>query len=305
MPSSIDLTPAQRSYPLHLIKSQLFVKGRPPPKDLDLTGQTGIVTGSNTGLGLECARILLDHQLSRIILAVRSTQKGNAAAAELRKKHPSSKIEIWSLDMLGYPSIRAFVQRCATLERIDFVILNAGLVQTEFRTHEATGHEETFQVNYLSTALLTLLLLPVLKENRPKEQPSRITLVSSSLANVAKFAEQAAEPLIPAFDDPKGWNFAAASDRYSTSKLLGHMFVVKLKDFVIADDVVVNLVEPGFIRATGLDRSVPALVQPVLGVSRLLLGRTVKFGAWTYIDAAVLKGKETHGSVLDDWNIVP
>lgn len=305
MPSSSDLTPLQGSYLLHFLKSQLFVKGQPPPKDMDLTGQTAIVTGSNSGLGFECARILLNHQLSRIILAVRSTQKGNDAATELQNQHPTLQIEVWSLGMLNYRSIQAFVQRCAALDRIDFVILNAGLTQMNFQVCEGTRHEETFQVNYLSTALLTILLLPILKEKRAKDKPSRITLVSSSLAMAAKFTEQDAHPLIPAFDDRTGWNMAAASERYSTSKLLCQMFVAKLKDFVNADSVVVNLVEPGMIRSTGLDRSVSTLVKSMLVVFRRLLGRTVQFGAWLYIDAAVLRGKETHGSVLDDWKVVP
>lgn len=113
--------------------------------------------------------------------------------------------------------------------------------------NESTGHEEVFQVNYLSTAALAMLLLPTLKEKRPKGQP----IVSSGLALTASFANQDAEPLIPSFDDPAGWNMSVASDRHSTSKLLDQMFVVKLKDFVAPNNVVVNLVDPGFVRGYG------------------------------------------------------
>jgi NAD(P)-dependent dehydrogenase (short-subunit alcohol dehydrogenase family) len=305
MPSSIDLPPVREYYPKLFLKSQLLVTPQPPPKDLTLAGQTAIITGSNSGIGLECVRVLLGHQLSRVVLAVRSTQKGEDAAAELRKKHPAARIEVWSLDMLSYDSIRAFVQRCASLERIDFVILNAGLAQLKFRINESTGHEEVFQVNYLSTAALAMLLLPTLKEKRPKGQPGRLTIVSSGLALTASFANRDAEPLIPSFDDPAGWNMSVASDRYSTSKLLGQMFVVKLKDFVAPNNVVVNLVDPGFVRATGLDRNAPGFVKVIVGAMRLVLGRTVKAGAWTYIDAAVVKGKETHGSFLYNWKVFP
>src|SRR4051794_26079245 len=94
-----------------------------------------------------------------------------------------------------------------------FVILNAGLSQIKFRINESTGHEEVFQVNYLSTALLAMLLLPTLKEKRANGLPGRLTIVSFGLAFTATFANQDAEPLISSFDDPAGWNISVASDR--------------------------------------------------------------------------------------------
>ena len=150
-----------------------------------------------------------------------------------------------------------------------------------------------------------MLLLPTLKEERPKERPGRLTIVSSGLALTARFANQDAEPLISSFDDPTGWNMSVAADRYSTSKLLGQMFVVKLKDFVAPDDVVVNLVDPGFVRATALDRDAQGFLKIIISAMKLVLGRTLKAGAWTYIDAAVVKGKETHGSFLYNWKVFP
>jgi hypothetical protein len=111
-------------------------------------------------------------------------------------------------------------------------------------------------------------------------------------------ANQDAEPLTPSFDDPAGWKMSVASDRYSTFKLLGQMFVVKLKDFVAPDDVVIGPVDPGFVRATVLDRNAPGFVKVIVGAMRLALGRTVRAGAWTHIDVAVVKAKETHGSFL-------
>jgi hypothetical protein len=52
MTSSIDLPPFEESYLRLFFRSQLGTKPVPPPKDLDLTGQTGIVTGSNVGIGM-------------------------------------------------------------------------------------------------------------------------------------------------------------------------------------------------------------------------------------------------------------
>lgn len=302
---SIDLPPFQGSYFKLFLNSQLLVTPRAPPNDLNLDGYTGIITGANSGIGLECARVLLDHRLSHIILAVRGMQKGENVATELRKAHLAVRIEVWNLDMLSYESIRRFAQKCESLERIDFVVLNAGIGQLKFQINESTGHEEVFQVNYLSTALLAILLLPTLKEKRPKGRPAHLTIVSSALAQTAKFTNQTADPLIPSFDDPTKWNISVAADRYATSKLLGQMFVVKIKDFVSSDDVVVNCVEPGFMRATGLDRNAPVYLKPISTVMRLVLGRPVKAGAWVYVDAAVVKGKESHGSYLYNWEVFP
>ena len=83
------------------------------------------------------------------------------------------------------------------------------------------------------------------------------------------------------------------------------MFVVKLKDFVYPDDVVVNLVDPGFVKDTALGRHAPSYAKVILAAMKLVLARSVKVGAWTYIDAAAVKGKETHGSFLYNWEVFP
>lgn len=76
----------------------------------------------------------------------------------------SATINVWALDMESYESIQAFVRKCdAELPRMDYVVLNAGIGPIAFATTRSTGHETTIQVNHLSTALLTLLLLPILK----------------------------------------------------------------------------------------------------------------------------------------------
>ncbi len=106
MPSSKDLGPSPLSFfPGIFIKTQFRTKPRYPPKDTDLTGRVGIVTGSNTGLGFESSRQLLSYKLSRLIMAVRSPTKGEAAAAKLRKEFPRATIDVWILDMNSYESV--------------------------------------------------------------------------------------------------------------------------------------------------------------------------------------------------------
>ncbi|KAF2654669.1 short chain dehydrogenase [Lophiostoma macrostomum CBS 122681] len=277
----------------------------PVPEGLDLLGQTGIITGGNTGIGFEAAHALLDLDLSRLIITTRSEAKGAEAVAKLEQLHPSAKIEAWTLDMLSYESIQAFARRCSVLDRIDFVILNAGTKSGDFITSENTGHEIVFQVNYLSTVLLALLLLPVLRTKHSPAKAARLTLIGSGLALTAKFPEQNADTIISAFDQPVAWGTQVAQERYSTTKLLLLMFLVKVKDYVNPEDVVVNVADPGFVKSAGLDRSLPAHVRAIFALMRSALGRDIKAAASTYVDAAVIKPDSTHGSWLSNWTVFP
>lgn len=163
MVGSKDLQPSTTPFfPNVFFNNQFRAKPQWPAPNTSLSGKTAIITGGNTGLGYETALQLLDLKLSRLILAVRSPKKGDAAAAKLHQLHPKANIEVWELDMSFYDSIQAFARRVETkLSRIDIVILNAGLMKLEFTTAKSTGHQETVQVNYLSTVFLTILLLPV------------------------------------------------------------------------------------------------------------------------------------------------
>ncbi|KAM0421436.1 hypothetical protein ACHAPT_010790 [Fusarium lateritium] len=286
---------------LGLFFSSQREKAHFPLKSTNLSGQTAIITGANVGLGLQCARMLLELKLSRVIIASRSLQRGESAAELLRKEHPSSSVDVWELDMTSYQSIQAFAVRCATLSRIDFVILNAGITKQNFDLASA-GHEEVFQVNYLSTVLLSTLLLPTLKERSPAGRPSRLTLVSSGLSMHAKFPESKAPLIIPAFDEEATFNGA---ERYNTAKFLLHLWIYKLVEYVSPEDVVVNLVDPGFCKGTNLQRDIHGIAKAILLGMKSMVGRPIDAGASTYIDAAVVKGKETHGSFLMDWRIYP
>lgn len=158
------------------------------PSDLRVTNQIAIVTGSNVGLGLAASRQLLQLGLSHLIMGVRSQAKGDAAASQLRKEFPDSQVSVWILDMESYDSIRKFAEQCAALPRIDVAILNAGLMVPHYTTVAGTGHEVTMQVDYLSTVLLTLLLIPLLKAKKAAgaSRPPALSIIGSDLAYSAK-----------------------------------------------------------------------------------------------------------------------
>ncbi len=215
------------SVTLQFLYRQFFLTPtKPSSQKSNLRGQIGIVTGSNIGLGLEASRQLLEIGLSHLILAVRNKEKGEHARIELAREAPGAKIEIWDLNMSNYESITQFSQKCATLPRLDFVILNAGIFKPELEINKVTGHDEVVQVNYLSTVLLAIQLLPIMdKKNSSRSRPGTITIVGSETAEWAKFKEQKEHPIFPAFENPKYFDM---EDRYYTSKLLQEMALIEI-----------------------------------------------------------------------------
>ncbi|KAH7148291.1 hypothetical protein EDB81DRAFT_688196 [Dactylonectria macrodidyma] len=295
-PKSLDLTPG----PFRFFHSQL-AKYIPVPKDTSVAGATAIVTGANGGLGYQCAHDLLALGLSRLIIAVRTPSKGEEAAAKLRQKFKSATVEVWRVDMLSYESVQAFAANCETLDRIDFAILNAGLIEDKFKLGPE-GHEVMFQVNYLSTILLAVLLLPTLKRKAPSGSPGRLTIVNSGTALMPKFPNTPSDQVLPECDDASKF---VAMNSYARTKALAHFWIVKLAERVSAKDVVVNLVDPGLVKGTDLHRSMNPFVRPIITAVKSLTGRTMEQGASTFIQAAVVLGEETHGSYLMDWIIFP
>ncbi|KAF3771371.1 NAD(P)-binding protein [Cryphonectria parasitica EP155] len=302
---SFQLGPPKKG-PLGLfLHSQFCNKAVYPPSTTDLNGKTAIITGATAGLGSIACRQLLSFRLSRLILAVRSVKKGEDFAAQLRKDFPRATIDVWELEMGSYNSIQAFVRRVDTeLTQLDIAVLNAGLGKLHFTINPNTGHEEVIQVNYLSTFLLAILLLPALKSKSPHGTPGRLTIVNSGVSYMAKFPNRNQVPLLGSFDDTKitPWD---VSERYSVSKLLGHLFMLRLAGYINPEDVILNLVDPGYCKGSDLHRDATGIVAALISLSKSLAGRKLEDGASTYIDAAVVKGAETHGSFVMDWGIRP
>ena len=304
MVGSKDMEPSTVPFfPKVFYHNQFKAKPEWPSEETNLSEHVAIITGSNAGLGLEAANQLLSFRLSHLILAVRSSQRGEKAATQLRSQHSNAKIEVWVLDMSSYDSIHAFVRRVEIdLSRLDMVILNAGVQKMSFGKDRGTGHEETIQINYLSTVLLSILLLPALKSKSPSGTAGRLSIVNAALSLAAKFPNRKEVPLLPSFDDPKYFD---AVNHYVSSKVLAHMFVWKLVDYVSANDVIVNLPDPSFVKGTSLTRDANGGQKVAVALFGAITGRTKKVGASTYLDALLNKGPESHGCFIMSWHIHP
>ncbi|KAI0599690.1 hypothetical protein F4775DRAFT_599884 [Biscogniauxia sp. FL1348] len=304
---TFDVSPEKYATSSHWYIRQLF---ETPPatlsKDADLSNKTAIVTGANQGLGLEIARQLLDLGLRKLIIAVRDETKGQAAAMELSRGRnlPKEAIEVWKLDMLDYGSITSFAQRAGQLEKLNIVVLNAGILRRTMNINPSTGHEEDIQTNYLSTMLLLLLLLSTMKSKNPAPSLGKITIVTSDTACMTKFEERNADPLLPAFDNGAGeWD---AHERYATSKLLGQLFLAELVKRVPPSIAVVNAASPGLCRSSGLARDTEGTMQRYSQTLFFwLLGRAPHVGARVVVDAAVRQGEDSHGQIVDGGKLRP
>lgn len=285
------------------LRRQLYEKPK-LPKDVILEGQTAIITGSNSGIGLECAKQLLDYGLARLIIAVRNESKGQEARKNLLsgRQEPMPTIEVWKLDLTLYDNVAAFTERAQDLDRLDIVVLNAGISNQFYSKVDSTGHEETIQVNVLSTALLAILLLPIIKAKKRREPPGRLVFVSSDMASWATLKQKDAVPLLAALDDPKNMDLG----RYAVSKLLGQLFVTELSKRVPSSLAIITMPNPGWTYNTGLGKDEGWTIgDTIISVPRRILGRSPDIAARAVTVGTVAFGAEAHGQYIEGGKVQP
>ncbi|KAL8655864.1 MAG: hypothetical protein Q9210_000620 [Variospora velana] len=179
------------SYVLGILYSQFLVT--PPVPTTRFNGQTIIVTGSNTGLGLSAARHIIRLGASRVILAVRNVEKGQQARSSIEDSGGRKGVaEVWQVDLRSYQSVQDFARRAQQLPRRDVMLENAGLMTDKWRMAEQD--ELTVTTNVVSTFLMGLMLLPKLQETatRYKIRP-RLVIVASDSHFVTNLEERKAE----------------------------------------------------------------------------------------------------------------
>jgi NADPH:quinone reductase-like Zn-dependent oxidoreductase len=115
------------------------------PADIDLSGQTVLVTGANSGIGFQSARLYVKHK-ARVIFGVRNVQKGESAAQKIREEFQSAEIKVMKVDMESFEVMKTFAEELHRTEpRVDIAVLNAGICQ--YRTSvSATGYDTHLQV---------------------------------------------------------------------------------------------------------------------------------------------------------------
>ena len=140
----------------------------------DQTGRIVVVTGANSGIGRETARVLA-RKGAHVVLAVRDREKGEAARADITSSEPQAKVAVQHLDLASLKSVATFADEFgAAHQRLDLLINNAGVMVPPFG-HTADGFEQQFGINHLGHFALTGRLLALLR----RTEGARVVTVSS------------------------------------------------------------------------------------------------------------------------------
>jgi NAD(P)-dependent dehydrogenase (short-subunit alcohol dehydrogenase family) len=243
-------------------------------------GKIAIVTGSNTGIGFDTARMLAEND-AKVILAVRTLEKGDTAAERIRQKYADADIHVMKLDLADLESVNKFAEEFKSeFSNLDLLINNAGVMIPPY-TKTKDGFELQFGTNHLGHFALTGRLLDVLKKTE-----------NSRVVNVASLAHTRGEL---DFDD-LNWEVRGYSPwkAYGDSKLANLYFTYELQrkfegnDF----DTIAVAAHPG---GTSTDLARHSFL---MNIFASILGQSSEMGALPTVRAAVdenLKGGEYIG----------
>lgn len=198
-----------------------------------MRGRTVLVTGANTGIGLETAAGLAAMG-AKVVLTARDPAKGSAAVTEIRSRHPDADVDVMQLDLARLDDVRRFAREFNERSlQLHVLINNAGLILGDRQVTE-DGFESTFQINHLAPFLLTHLLLDTLKASAP-----------SRIINVASAAHRGGKLDFDDLQSERGYRMMRA---YGTSKLCNILFAKELARRLDGTGVTAFSLHPGTVR---------------------------------------------------------
>jgi len=240
----------------------------------DQSGRTAIVTGANTGLGLETAKALAAKG-AHVVLAVRNLTKGEAAAEWIIRSVRDADLELQRLDLGSLASVREAADEIRTKhETIDLLINNAG-VMTPPRETTSDGFELQFGTNHLGHFALTGLLLDRL-----------LPAVGSRIVTVSSIGHRFAPGI--RFEDLQWERRYNRLQAYGQSKLANLLFTYELQRRLIGQHTTALAAHPGG-SDTELARHLPGVVQRAVPLVRPLF-QEAAMGALPTLRAATDPG---------------
>ncbi len=180
----------------------------------DLHGYTALVTGANSGLGLETTRALAAKG-AHVVMASRDQEKGRRAQSSLEESIPGASLELMQLDLASLAGIRDFAKRFqAQHTQLNLLFNNAGVMAIPYRK-TPDGFEWQFGTNYIGHFALTGLLLPTLLAT-----PKSRVITTSSMAQATGKIE---------FDNLNNERSYSRWSAYGKSKLADAIFAFELQ----------------------------------------------------------------------------
>jgi len=191
-------------------------KGHWTAKDVpDMMGKIAIVTGANSGIGYETARVLAARG-AQVTLACRNLEKAKAAQGQITREHPQAQVELTHLDLANLASVRRFAgDFSARHDPLDLLVNNAGVMAIPERWTTDDGFEMQFGTNHLGHFALTGLLMDAIK----RAPGARVVTVSSSAHARGRID----------FDDLNAEKSYSRLAAYSQSKLANLLFTYELQ----------------------------------------------------------------------------
>jgi len=221
--------------------------------------KNAVVTGGNSGIGLEAAKKLLNKGY-RVLIAARSETKLVEAKEFLEKQTGSSDILTYSVDLSDFDAVKEFANAIKnTMPQIDILALNAGLYTGARYKMGKSGYELMISATHLGHFLLTHLLLPTLVDS----EETRI-IVTSSAAHLVGGLD------IKSFTKPKYafLPYVGPAWGYGQSKLANILFTRELARRIQNKKFTVNCFHPGSV-ASGFLRHVPNFVIRLVSSSHI------------------------------------
>ncbi len=242
----------------------------------DQHGRVAIVTGANTGLGFETARMLAEHG-AQVVLAVRDAEKGKQAADRI-----DGDVSVQVLDLASLDSIRsAAADLRAAHPRIDLLINNAGVMYTPKQT-TADGFELQFGTNHLGHFAFTGLLLEHL-----------LPVPGSRIVTVSSFGHRIRADIH--FDDLQWERSYSRVAAYGQAKLANLMFTYELQRRLAPHGTTVAVAAHPGGSNTELVRNIPAALRVPVAWLAPLITQSAEMGALPTLraaaDPAVLGGQ--------------
>ena len=245
----------------------------------DQAGRTAVVTGANSGLGLETARELARHGAS-VVLACRDTAKGEQALEEIRSSTPDAELEVAPLDLASLESVKGFAETLSGRgTEIDLLINNAGVMASPRRL-TSDGFELQLGTNLLGHYALTGRLLGCMQGRRD----ARVVTLSSNAHKMGRIR----------FDDLQSERRYNRWVAYNQSKLADLMFALELDRRLRASGSTVKSVaaHPGYSATNLQTAAAPTLDRWTMAVTNLLVAQNAEMGALPTLYAATEPGLE-------------
>lgn len=244
----------------------------------DQTGRHVVITGGNSGIGLEAA-VTLARKGAITILACRAPKRAEGALETIRARAPGADVRAMQLDVADLESVKTFADTLSSsIPKLDVLVNNAGIMGGA-RTRTKDGFENHLGTNHFGHFALTLRLLPLLE----KAADPRVVTVSSLTHKYGKLD----------FDDLDCEKSYSGSAAYATSKLANLLFAYELDRKLRRAHKKTRSIgcHPGMAatqitQGTTLSKLGPAVAK-ILHWGNALVAQPADAGAWPTVYAAV------------------